>query len=580
MYSTEVPVQFCLFRMVMRSLKTVLMNFVPSLAICAALAQGQTSSPTVQTRALNDELLRVHGEIQRAPRATFARGQAAGIIEKRAAALRALIKTDPAQAIQMAFSPELLADLSAKFPVSAARFETHGTWQGPVEYRIYDGADGSHWSQILMTVGSEEVELHFAGTEPANLSSGDVVEATGILLGSDMAVASGITQPLSAVKAAGKGGAGLSCSATGTQSTAVLLLNLPNAPLPANITQPAMQDMFFSSTTRSMDGYFRETSYGMTSAAGNTFGPYTLAGSYSGCNTSQMQLDAIAAASAAGVNLKAYTRLFMVFPDNIGCGWAGMGTMGCSTVSAPSGSFTASSSYVAAGYANVQVATHEAGHNLRLQHAQTRDFGTEALGPLATPGILSEYGDEFSTMGNWIPGHYAASQRPDIGMDGRRHGLSDRADQRNVHHSAARNELRHAGSQSPARHREQCLAVDRVPPTGGQLRHKLQHDPALFRRSDSLRGFDDGRVFTTARFHTRERFERLRRPGAGSGEIVGRSVHESIADGEQCYFECIECDCQLRRRALHAREPGCEHFAGESERRRGRQRQLHGHVGQ
>ena len=39
-----------------------------------------------------------------------------------------------------------------------------------------------------------------------------------------------------------------------------------------------MQDMFFSSTTRSMDGYFRETSYGMTSAAGNTFGPYTLAG--------------------------------------------------------------------------------------------------------------------------------------------------------------------------------------------------------------------------------------------------------------------------------------------------------------
>ena len=70
--------------------------------------------------------------------------------------------------------------------------------------------------------------------------------------------------------------------------------------------------------------------------------------------------------------------------------------------------------YVVAGYANVQVATHEAGHNLRLQHAQTRDFGTEALGPLATPGVLSEYGDEFSTMGNWIPGHYAASQKAQI----------------------------------------------------------------------------------------------------------------------------------------------------------------------
>jgi hypothetical protein len=104
----------------------------------------------------------------------------------------------------------------------------------------------------------------------------------------------------------------------------------------------------------------------------------------------------------------------MVFPDNIGCGWAGMGTMGCSTVNSPSGSFTASSAFVAAGYANVQVATHEAGHTLRLHHAQSRGFGAEALGPMATPGTLSEYGDEFSTMGNWVPGHYAAPHKAGV----------------------------------------------------------------------------------------------------------------------------------------------------------------------
>jgi hypothetical protein len=147
----------------MRSLKTVLLNYVPVLAVFAALANGQTSSSAVEARGWNDEVLRVHGEMQRAPRTGLesARGQAAGIIEKRAAALHTLIKEDPAQAMRMAFSPELLADLADKFPASASRLEKHGTWQGPVEYRIYDGADGSHWSQILMTVGAEMVQLPF-----------------------------------------------------------------------------------------------------------------------------------------------------------------------------------------------------------------------------------------------------------------------------------------------------------------------------------------------------------------------------------------------------------------------------------
>ena len=132
----------------------------------------------------------------------------------------------------------------------------------------------------------------------------------------------------------------------------------------------------------------------------------------------QMRAEAIAMASNAGVNFQNYTRLFMVMPD-MGCGWSGASTIGCTGLSSPAGPFNASTSYVnwmqwGSGSGNnnaAQVIFHEAGHGLGLNHSRSRAFGTDAVGPLGTQGTYAEYGDGFTAMANGAPGHYDAPHK-------------------------------------------------------------------------------------------------------------------------------------------------------------------------
>src|SRR5690349_7540691 len=88
--------------------------------------------------------------------------------------------------------------------------------------------------------------------------------------------------------------------------------------------------------------------------------------------------------------------------------------MVCATVNSPTGSFSASTTYVNGTnwmYNNddaTRIVMHEGGHNLGLNHASSRAFGAEALGPLGTAGTIVEYGDEFSAMTDSGRGHYSA----------------------------------------------------------------------------------------------------------------------------------------------------------------------------
>src|SRR5438552_3629389 len=395
---------------------TIIAAICSLLISSSAFAQGRGSNSSssheseraAQVRALNNSVLQLHGQIQEnASGAAATRGQAATVLAQRAAALQALIQEDPHAALSFAFSPELLADLAAKFPGSAALLEQHGTWQGTVEVSVSD--DLVHKvskTTVKLQAGSQKVGVHFDGVEPATLKSGDLLSVSGVLAGTTMAAENGTAQSTTLPAA--------TCSTTGDQKTVVLLVNLPGSPLPATVTTQGVQSVFFGTSGPSVDGYLRETSYGATSASGDVFGPFTLTGSYASCSTSQMETDAIAAATAAGVNFQNYSRVVLVFSDTLGCGWSGMATVGCSTLSLPTGSVTASSSFLEANSANVQVATHEIGHNLGLRHAQSRDFGTEVLGSLGAAGTLYEYGNEFSTMGNWTPGQYAAPHKAEV----------------------------------------------------------------------------------------------------------------------------------------------------------------------
>jgi len=464
--------------------------FLSSTAGLAQTSPHTTESPAAAgVRALNNSLLLLHGQMQQADAnsARTLRGQAATVIAQRAAALTNLIWNDPRAALSFAFSPELLADLAAKFPQSASLLESHTTVTGSAQHWIADYSNGSR-SWWRMTAGGQALNLHFAGPEPRTLGPGEVLQATGVVVGSQMAVeTSSIIQSAAAGLSTNSSGpatkaethgwewptsmlfvfgfvlalpglseknrlsrarilsilkrlaiyglvftlfvftstpmyAQNSCSTTGVQNVAVILVTFPGVTPPSTLTPQSVQDMFFGATAPSVTTYWQEASYGMTSATGNVFGWFTLNGTYSStaCQSlTAMQSDAISAAAAAGANFQNYSRIVVVFPDTLGCGWSGLSTIGCSSLSTPSGAVNASSSYISASYATVQVATHELGHGLGLNHASSRGFtdnsGTPAaLGPIGAAGTLTEYGDKFSTMGCCDLAEYGAPHKAEI----------------------------------------------------------------------------------------------------------------------------------------------------------------------
>lgn len=376
--------------------------------------RAQEPSVAAHVRALNNQVLRLHGEIQRAGpvQAATLRAQATPVIEERARALSALIAQDAARALSLAFPANLLADLAAKFPGSAAQLESHGVWEGPIEYLIFDDAAmRTHRELRRMTSGPETLEIFFAGTEPAGLKSGHVLRVRGVRAGNTVAAAEGSIQ--------GSTLAATSCSTTGVQKTAVLLVTFPGVAPPSGVTPQSVYDIFFATSGRSVDGYWREASYGQASAAGSVFGWYTLDASYTCDQFSQLR-DAAIRAADRDVYFPDYNRLFMVFPTPAGCPWAGYALYGCGSLSSADGAFTASSAWLMAENLNrrddgVMLATHEGGHNLGLRHARSRDFAAEALGPLGGAGTISEYGDRFNTMGSWNLGHYSAPQKLQLG---------------------------------------------------------------------------------------------------------------------------------------------------------------------
>jgi M6 family metalloprotease-like protein len=361
-------------------------------------------------RQRNGNLLQLLSVLESAPVAQHAsvRAQAAPVLAARAAALDALIRQDPGQALSLALASETLGRLAAAFPNSTRWLESRGSWEGPAEHVVFDEPGMQvHHSLIQITTTAEKIEVHFAGKEPA-VQCNQILRVTGVKSGSvvaaqDAAIVSGVSALV-----------GSACTPAGVQNSVILLVTFPGVPPPAGVTPQTVYDTFFGTAARSADGYWRETSYGKTSATGQVFGWYTLDAAYTCSQYSQLR-DAALRAADTDVYFPSYSRIYIVFPGPSGCGWAGLSTVGCGSISAGDGTFTASTSWLLSNYINgdqgVKLATHEGGHALGLSHARSQDYGTEALGPLATPGTLSEYGDAFSTMGYWNLGHYSAPHK-------------------------------------------------------------------------------------------------------------------------------------------------------------------------
>lgn len=338
-------------------------------------------------------------------------------LRERAGLLGRLMRDDPRHASEFMLSDESRRELLSRFPRTANWLESAGQWQGELVSMVVDDLErGATSTQHYVTIGDREYRLNSVSPIPA-AACRTGVSVQGFRLGNDVLATS--VRSAQALTAAG-------CTTTGEQRTAVILASMPSAPLPPQVTPALLQAAFFSTAGRSVDGFYREASYGKAWLSGSVFGPFQLDADYDCSKTTDLVRAAVRAADAT-VNFRNYSRVIVVAPRNGSCA-IGIGSIGCTALTSPSaGVFTASFVFLGADYltsndAVVSVASHEMGHNLGLAHSNSRDYGAEALGPLGAAARDTEYGDNFSMMGvsysaadQFILGHFNAPHKQRLG---------------------------------------------------------------------------------------------------------------------------------------------------------------------
>src|SRR5262249_53107530 len=162
------------------------------------------------------------------------------------------------------------AEMSAAFPESAAKLESYGTWRGSIEQWVAESADlRSSAILIRMRTGGRALDLYFTEPQPVGLPAGSTAEGSRIRARNTAIVTSSTALTTGAAKtlaAADKSASNQVCSTIGVQKTAVLLVTFPGLTPPVGVTPQSVYDTFFGAAGRSLDGFWREASYGKTSA--------------------------------------------------------------------------------------------------------------------------------------------------------------------------------------------------------------------------------------------------------------------------------------------------------------------------
>jgi M6 family metalloprotease-like protein len=376
----------------------------------AALSQERVPLPELASnvRALNEQLNQPQ---------PFNR-DLLGILRSRAALLSELIESDPIQAVSLALPAGQAAGLAAVSQEAANQIESQGEWEGPVAVFVEDNFhEKTSRTRVRMEADGEHVEVHFTARTPA-LVSGQTVKVRGIRLGKHMAAALAHAGPAPEAASA--------CSPIGEQKIAILLMEFPNVPFPTSIiTASELHDMYFSTTRNSLDGYWREASYGKTWPTGEVFGPFMLDKYYDVVTQLTEGSQAAINAADASVDFTVYNHVVFMWPAPGFSGWGGRGTLGCVQINSPSkGQILGTEAFMGVGTSQpydalVGLVAHEHGHNLGLNHASSLDFSPLALGPPGAAGVYTEYGDPFSVMGGGeggrLPGHYNAPEKAQLG---------------------------------------------------------------------------------------------------------------------------------------------------------------------
>ncbi|OIP24511.1 hypothetical protein AUK11_03090 [bacterium CG2_30_37_16] len=185
----------------------------------------------------------------------------------------------------------------------------------------------------------------------------------------------------------------------GVVNTLVIMFNFSNNTSQPFTTTTINQNIFGGGT--SVTKYFEEVSYNKTSVAGDVKGWYTIPDTDASCDYLSWAYSADDEARADGINVDGYDNWVYVFPHAASCGWAGLAYLG-------------SYGMWSNGYSDVELFTHEIGHNYGAEHAAYRDCGTKTI-DVYTNCSTSEYGDVYDTMGSWNPYHFNIPHKLEVG---------------------------------------------------------------------------------------------------------------------------------------------------------------------
>ena len=392
---------------------------VLSLALFAPFGAGGQQREGLQLRTQLDG---VRFELEAALAQPAAPRLVGPILERRNTLLIRLMAEDPAKALEAALPVNLAARLRAIAPTLIV--EATGEWVGRLEATVED--DFEHqYSRMRWHLRTADGRFDLHTIERITRKPGDTVHVSGLAVDGHIAAA-GLTETAGAPEASPRTASQAACTTVGPQNIAVLMVTTPSNPaFPPVITPATVNRGFFGGAadmkaTDSLNGFWREMSYGQTTATGQVFGPFALSQDLS-CDQSEQLLTAAINAADATVDFTRYTRVAILFPG--GCtSWSGLSDMICRNMTSPSkGNLISSASWFAISPTQpivpVGLFVHELGHALGMGHSSTEDFGSESLGSLNTTGSLAEYGDPFSIMGypynesGSTAGHYTAQQK-------------------------------------------------------------------------------------------------------------------------------------------------------------------------